>query len=111
MKRFVQSAVLAAAFASTVGLANAQDIKIAVVGSITGPNAAYGEQMKHGTEMAVKDINATPQPPFSLRGSSGKPPLARRFRFSFYRAILLLGLDREAEYEASRITPPGRGAR
>ena len=109
MKRFVQSAVLAVAFASTVGLANAQDIKIAVVGSITGPNAAYGEQMKHGTEMAVKDINATPQPPFSLRGSSGKPPLARRFRFSFYRAILLLGLDTEAEYEASRITPPGRG--
>ena len=58
MKRLVQSAVLAAAFASTVGLANAQDIKIAVVGSITGPNAAYGEQMKHGAEMAVKDINA-----------------------------------------------------
>jgi len=58
MKGFVQSAVLAAAFASTVGLANAQDIKIAVVGSITGPNAAYGEQMKHGAEMAIKDINA-----------------------------------------------------
>jgi hypothetical protein len=40
-----------------------------------------------------------PQPPFSLRasGSSGEPPLARRFRYSFYRAILLLGLDREAE--------------
>ena len=58
MKRFVQSAVLAAAFALTVGLADAQDIKIAVVGSITGPNAAYGEQMKHGAEMAIKDINA-----------------------------------------------------
>ena len=58
MKRFVQSAVLAAAFASSVGLAIAQDIKIAVVGSITGPNAAYGEQMKHGADMAVKDINA-----------------------------------------------------
>jgi branched-chain amino acid transport system substrate-binding protein len=58
MKRLVQSAVLAAAFASTVGLAKAQDIKIAVVGPITGSNAAQGEQMKRGAEMAVKDINA-----------------------------------------------------
>jgi branched-chain amino acid transport system substrate-binding protein len=49
---------LAAAFASAAGLAEAQDIKIAVVGSITGSNAAHGEQMKRGAEMAVKDINA-----------------------------------------------------
>lgn len=58
MKRLVQSTVLAAAFASTVGLAKAQDIKIAVVGPITGSTAALGEQMRRGAEMAAKDINA-----------------------------------------------------
>ena len=58
MKRWVQWTVLAAAFASTLGLAKAQDIKIAVVGPITGSAAALGDQMKRGAEMAVKDINA-----------------------------------------------------
>jgi branched-chain amino acid transport system substrate-binding protein len=58
MKRFVQLAVLAAAFTLTVGLAKAQDIKIAVVGSITGSTAVFGEQEKRGAEMAVKGINA-----------------------------------------------------
>jgi branched-chain amino acid transport system substrate-binding protein len=58
MKRLVRSVILAAAFASTAGLAKAQDIKIAVVGPITGSTAALGEQMKRGAEMAVKDINA-----------------------------------------------------
>jgi branched-chain amino acid transport system substrate-binding protein len=48
---------LAAAFASA-GLARAQDVKIAVVGPITGSNAVGGERMKRGAEMAVKDINA-----------------------------------------------------
>jgi branched-chain amino acid transport system substrate-binding protein len=36
----------------------AQDIRIAVVGPITGSNAAMGEQMKRGAEMVVQDINA-----------------------------------------------------
>ena len=36
----------------------AQDIKIAVVGPITGSNAAIGEQMARGARMAVEDINA-----------------------------------------------------
>src|SRR6516225_9159112 len=58
MKRLVSTVILAAAFASTVGLAKAQDIKIAVVGPITGSNAAHGEELKRGAEMAVKDINA-----------------------------------------------------
>jgi branched-chain amino acid transport system substrate-binding protein len=49
--------VLAAAGASSHS-ARAQDIRIAVVGPITGSNAALGEQMKRGAEMAVKDINA-----------------------------------------------------
>jgi branched-chain amino acid transport system substrate-binding protein len=45
---------LGIAFASA---ANAQ-IKIGVAGPITGPNAAFGAQLKNGTEMAVEDINA-----------------------------------------------------
>jgi branched-chain amino acid transport system substrate-binding protein len=58
MKRLVASAILAAALASTAGLAKAQDIKIAVVGPITGSATALGQQMKRGAGMAVKDINA-----------------------------------------------------
>jgi branched-chain amino acid transport system substrate-binding protein len=49
--------VLATAFALTAGIANAQNMPIAVVGPITGSNAALGEQMKRGAEMAVADIN------------------------------------------------------
>ncbi|HUZ71563.1 MAG TPA: branched-chain amino acid ABC transporter substrate-binding protein [Stellaceae bacterium] len=44
-------------FASTA-LAVAQDIPVGVVGPITGQDAAFGEQMKRGADMAVKDINA-----------------------------------------------------
>src|SRR6202045_579860 len=44
----------AAAFAGT---ASAQ-IKMGVAGPITGPNAAFGAQLKNGTEQAVNDINA-----------------------------------------------------
>jgi branched-chain amino acid transport system substrate-binding protein len=52
---------LAAAGASLGPLghsARAQDIKIAVVGPITGSDAATGEQMVRGARMAVEDINA-----------------------------------------------------
>src|SRR5690606_39981226 len=38
--------------------ANAQDIKIAVAGPMTGGESAFGMQMKHGAEQAVADINA-----------------------------------------------------
>ena len=58
MKYLVHSVILAAAFALTAGVAKAQNIPIAVVGPITGSNAALGEQMKRGAEMAVADINA-----------------------------------------------------
>jgi len=58
MKRFIGPAVVAAALALGAGLASAQSIPIAVVGPITGSNAALGEQMKQGAEMAVKDFNA-----------------------------------------------------
>src|SRR5882672_2497624 len=36
----------------------AAQIKFAVGGPITGPNAAFGAQLKNGTEQAVADINA-----------------------------------------------------
>src|SRR5258706_3165595 len=34
------------------------DIRIAVVGPLTGPQAAFGEQMRRGSEMAVADLNS-----------------------------------------------------
>src|SRR5919201_1420550 len=58
MKRFCLPVIFAAAFAWSGGFAHAQNIPIAVVGPITGSNAALGEQMKRGAEMAVADINA-----------------------------------------------------
>jgi branched-chain amino acid transport system substrate-binding protein len=42
---------------AVTGTASAQ-IKMGVAGPITGPNAAYGSQLKNGAEQAVKDINA-----------------------------------------------------
>ena len=42
---------LAALFAGTA-IARSDDLTIAMVGPITGPNAAIGEQMKHGAELA-----------------------------------------------------------
>ncbi len=51
--------LLAAAAMSVVSFAGAKaDIKIATVGPMTGPYAAFGEQMKRGLEKAVADINA-----------------------------------------------------
>src|SRR6058998_2155180 len=49
--------VAALATAGSVGTARA-DVRIAVAGPITGQYAAFGEQMKRGAELAVKDINA-----------------------------------------------------
>jgi branched-chain amino acid transport system substrate-binding protein len=59
MKRLVHSIVLAATLAVGAGAVKAQDIPIAVVGPITGSNAALGEQMTRGAKMAVADINAS----------------------------------------------------
>jgi branched-chain amino acid transport system substrate-binding protein len=58
MNRYIAPAILACALAFGIGAAHAQNIPIAVVGPITGSNAALGEQMKRGAEMAVADINA-----------------------------------------------------
>jgi branched-chain amino acid transport system substrate-binding protein len=53
------TALAAALFlALATAFAAAQDIPVAVVGPITGQDAAFGEQMKRGAAMAVQDINA-----------------------------------------------------
>jgi branched-chain amino acid transport system substrate-binding protein len=58
MAFLLRTFVIAAAAALAAASAQAQDIRIAVVGPITGSNAAIGEQMKRGGMMAVEDINA-----------------------------------------------------
>jgi branched-chain amino acid transport system substrate-binding protein len=49
---------LALGFAvAMAGTATAQ-IKMGVIGPITGPNAAFGSQLKNGADQAIEDINA-----------------------------------------------------
>ncbi|SMF21359.1 amino acid/amide ABC transporter substrate-binding protein, HAAT family [Tistlia consotensis] len=58
MKKLALALAAAAALtAGSYGAAKAE-VKIATVGPITGQYAAFGEQMKRGLEMAVKDLNA-----------------------------------------------------
>ncbi|MBX9926284.1 MAG: branched-chain amino acid ABC transporter substrate-binding protein [Hyphomicrobiaceae bacterium] len=59
-KRFVTSlaagvAALASLAVSTAALAQ---VKVGVIAPITGPNAAFGAQLKNGAEQAAEDINA-----------------------------------------------------
>ena len=56
MKRLFIAA-LALAFAVVFAGAASADTKIAVVGPMTGQDAAFGEQLKSGAEMAIEDIN------------------------------------------------------
>src|SRR6478736_148976 len=58
MKYLVRSILVAATLVFGADAAGAQTIPIAVVGPLTGSNAALGEQMKRGAEMAVADISA-----------------------------------------------------
>src|SRR5207344_2804458 len=58
MKRMIWPA-LAIAAASLVGAGGASaQLKIGVAGPLTGPNAAFGAQLKNGAEQAAADINA-----------------------------------------------------
>jgi len=57
MKPVVLKSLAIAAALSLAGAAQAQ-IKMGVMGPITGPNAAFGAQLKNGVEQAVADINA-----------------------------------------------------
>ena len=53
----LKKTILGAALASLLALPAWAQTQIAVVGPLTGSNAAYGEQMKAGAQMAVADIN------------------------------------------------------
>lgn len=57
MKKTMLSGIALGAMIAFSGVAQAQ-IKMGVAGPITGPNAAFGAQLKNGTEQAVEDINA-----------------------------------------------------
>jgi len=61
-KKLATTTALAAAFAVGIFVFNhtakADDLTIAVAGPMTGQYASFGEQLKRGSEMAVKDINA-----------------------------------------------------
>ncbi len=57
MKKVVWSGIAVAASLALSASAQAQ-IKVGVAGPLTGPNAAFGAQLKNGAEMAAADINA-----------------------------------------------------
>jgi branched-chain amino acid transport system substrate-binding protein len=57
MKKMLLTGIALGLGVAFTSAANAQ-IKIGVAGPITGPNAAFGAQLKNGTEQAVEDINA-----------------------------------------------------
>ncbi len=56
MKKLLMAAAVAAF--GMVGAAQAETVKIGTAGPMTGQYASFGQQMKAGAEMAVKDINA-----------------------------------------------------
>jgi branched-chain amino acid transport system substrate-binding protein len=59
LRRLTHAASAAAILATGAPLgASAQDIPIAAIGPMTGQYASFGQQFRHGAEMAVADINA-----------------------------------------------------
>jgi branched-chain amino acid transport system substrate-binding protein len=57
MKRITTLGLALGAAIAFAGTAQAQ-VKMGVAGPLTGPNAAFGAQLKNGTDQAVEDINA-----------------------------------------------------
>jgi branched-chain amino acid transport system substrate-binding protein len=57
MTKTLWSGAAIAALLATTSVANAQ-LKVGVAGPLTGPNAAFGAQLKNGAEQAAADINA-----------------------------------------------------
>jgi branched-chain amino acid transport system substrate-binding protein len=57
MTAFTKSLLAASALVGLTAGAAQADITIATVGPITGQYAIFGDQMKRGAEMAVKDLN------------------------------------------------------
>src|SRR5271168_3837933 len=59
MRKFTGVLMAAAAVVALgAATAHAQELIVATAGPMTGGDAAFGEQMRRGAEMAVKDINA-----------------------------------------------------
>jgi branched-chain amino acid transport system substrate-binding protein len=60
MRKYALPLIAAAALATAIGAsaAKAQNLNIATAGPMTGEYAAFGDQMKHGAQRAVLDINA-----------------------------------------------------
>jgi branched-chain amino acid transport system substrate-binding protein len=60
MRKYALPLIAAAAIATAIGAsaAKAQNLNIATAGPMTGEYAAFGDQMKHGAQRAVQDINA-----------------------------------------------------
>ncbi len=55
----IKTTILAAASIALLGVASARaEITIATAGPMTGQYASFGEQMRRGAEMAVRDLNA-----------------------------------------------------
>jgi len=57
MKKLLLTGVALGVALAFAGAANAQ-VKLGVAGPLTGPNAAFGAQLKNGVEQAVEDLNA-----------------------------------------------------
>jgi branched-chain amino acid transport system substrate-binding protein len=57
MKRITTLGLALGAAIAFAGTAQA-DIKFGMTGPLTGPNAAFGAQLKNGVEQAVEDVNA-----------------------------------------------------
>lgn len=57
MRRFTGFLLGAVAATALAAAAHAQDVVVATAGPMTGGDAVFGEQMKRGAEMAIKDIN------------------------------------------------------
>jgi branched-chain amino acid transport system substrate-binding protein len=56
--RIISSALFISTLIFCSRAACAQDIRIAVAASMTGPLAESGDEVKRGAELAAKDINA-----------------------------------------------------
>ncbi len=57
MRKLFLSLITLAASVVLTGLAHAEDLKIAVIGPMTGQYATFGSQFKAGAELAIEDIN------------------------------------------------------
>jgi branched-chain amino acid transport system substrate-binding protein len=61
MRKYALPLIAAAAFATVISMPSANaasTLNVATAGPMTGEYAAFGDQMRHGAERAVQDINA-----------------------------------------------------